>query len=71
MVVPSHELASQVQGVFQLLTRGTGLSVRTVCGQAPLEVDRAVLWDRAVYPPASKVDVLIATPGRLVEHLDR
>lgn len=70
-MVPSQELASQVQGVFQLLARGTGLSVRTVCGQAPLEAERALLNDRGAYPPASKVDVLIATPGRLVEHLGR
>jgi superfamily II DNA/RNA helicase len=71
VVVPSQELAVQVHGVFELMTRGTVLSVGLVCGRVPIESEQAMLWARGVFPPCSKVDVLIATPGRLVEHMDR
>ncbi len=71
VVVPSQELATQVHSVFELVSRGTGVSAGMVCGQLPLEGERAMLCNREAILPCSKVDVVIATPGRLVEHLDR
>ena len=70
-MVPSHELASQVLSVFELVSRGTGVSAGMVCGKLSLEWERAMLHNREAIPPCSKVDVVIATPGRLAEHLDR
>jgi len=71
VVVPSQELASQVLAVFEQLAHGTGLSVARISGHLPLESECALLRDPSSYPAGSKVDILIATPGRLVEHLER
>ena len=71
VVVPSRELASQVHGVFKLVTYGTSINTGMVCGQVSLESECDMLYERGTYPPSSKVDVLIATPGRLVEHVKR
>ena len=71
VVVPSQELAAQVHSVFELMCRRTVLSVGVVGGRVSLETEQALLQDWGAFPPCSKVDVLIATPGRLVEHLDR
>lgn len=71
VVVPSHELASQVLRVFEQMMHGTGLGAGLVSGQLSLESECSMLHDSGSYPTGSKVDVLIATPGRLVEHLDR
>ena len=71
MVVPSQELALQVQKVFDQLTRGTCIAVGVVCGSVSFDRERAMLSDSTAYPPCSCVDVVIATPGRLVEHLDK
>ena len=70
VVVPSYELAVQVQKVFDQLTHGTRVHVGVVCGSVSLEKERAMLSDSVTYPPCSCVDIVIATPGRLVEHLD-
>lgn len=71
VVLPSQELALQVHKVFEQVSRGTGISVGIVCGQVPIEKESAMLLDICSHPPCSSVDVLIATPGRLVEHLNR
>lgn len=70
-MVPSKELASQVVSVFQQVSHGTGISSGMVCGQVSMELECAILRESGSYPPSSKVDVLVATPGRLVEHLNR
>ena len=49
---------------------GTGLSAGLVSGQLSLELECAMLHEPGSYPAGSKVDVLVATPGRLTEHLD-
>ena len=71
IVVPSHELASQVLNVFNQMIHGTGLSAGLVSGQLSLELECSMLHEQGSYPAGSKVDMLVATPGRLVEHLDR
>ncbi len=70
-MVPSRELATQVLGIFELVARGTGICTGMVCGQGSLESECDMLWENGSYPPSSNVDILIATPGRLSEHLDR
>lgn len=71
MVVPSQELALQVHMVFEQVSHGTRVQIGVVCGQASVEKESAMLQDSSMYPPCSGVDVVIATPGRLVEHINR
>lgn len=63
VLVPTRELGDQVSRVFKTFTHGTRLRVRAVLGGAPLEVAKRNA--RAVF------DVLVATPGRLIQFLDR
>jgi ATP-dependent RNA helicase RhlE len=63
IVVPTRELGEQVSRVFKTFVHSTRVRVRTVLGGTTLEVAK-----RNVQGP---FEVLIATPGRLVQFLDR
>jgi superfamily II DNA/RNA helicase len=63
VLVPTRELALQVADVLDPLARAVGRSVIPVYGGAPFE--------RQSRQVADGVDVLIATPGRLIDHVDR
>ena len=58
---PTRELASQIAESFQSYGRGTRLATAVVYGGVSL--------DRQVRAMARGVDVLVATPGRLDDHL--
>ncbi|KAH8146429.1 uncharacterized protein LAJ45_09622 [Morchella importuna] len=66
VVVPTRELVSQVFSTAVSLTSGTGLKVGTGIGSKALAAEQALLIDPDT---GSKVDILITTPGRLVEHI--
>ena len=63
VLAPTRELAQQVAG--QAERYGSGVAARTVClyGGAPYPVQNREL--------ARGVDILVATPGRLMDHLAR
>ena len=63
VIVPTRELGEQVSKVFKPFTHTTRLRVRTVLGGTAFEVAK-----RNVHGP---FEVLVATPGRLVQLLDR
>ncbi len=46
-----------------------GLSLGLASGKLPLAVEAEVLVDDSGDEPCSAVDVLVATPGRLMSHL--
>ena len=69
VTVPSQELALQVYRVFQKVVHGTGIRIGMISGQEPMEKESLLLLDSSSYPPGSTVDVVIATPGRLADHL--
>jgi superfamily II DNA/RNA helicase len=48
----------------------TRVQTGLLCGDAALEKEAALL-DNHTLPASSSVDVVIATPGRLAEHLSR
>jgi len=63
IVVPTRELGEQVSKVFKTFTHATRLRVRTVLGGTTMEVAR-----RNIKGP---FEVLVATPGRLVQMIDK
>eukprot|EP00842_Homolaphlyctis_polyrhiza_P002001 jgi/Hompol1/2801/HPOL_006167-RA len=81
VVVPTRELALQVRRVFDDLIVGSSLRVATVTGNMSFSSEQATLVhpqfgsaslnDAAVeIGGSSRIDILIATPGRLLDHLN-
>ncbi|KAL9908596.1 putative ATP-dependent RNA helicase Dbp73D [Glossina fuscipes fuscipes] len=69
VILPVAELAVQVFRVFKKLCEQTDLSACLLSKQTPLHVEQTKLIDLYKGEYYSKVDILITTPGRLVEHL--
>ena len=63
VLVPTRELASQVQTVLRPLTRAASLSVATIFGGTPQRPQVAALHNR--------VDIIVACPGRLADLIDQ
>jgi superfamily II DNA/RNA helicase len=63
ILVPTRELAQQVARVLSPLGRAIGVSVATVYGGVPI--------GRQIARLAGGVDVVVATPGRLIDLLER
>ncbi len=63
VLVPTRELASQVQEVLEPLARAVGLSVATVFGGTPQRPQVAALHGR--------VDIVVACPGRLADLIEQ
>src|SRR6185436_2101139 len=63
IVEPTRELAAQVETAFRDFARFTNIRVATVFG--------GVGYGRQIEALRRGVDVLIATPGRLLDHLQR
>src|SRR5215467_2026011 len=63
VLVPTRELASQVQAVLLPLARAVGLGVATIFGGTPQRPQVAALHNR--------VDNIIACPGRLADLIDQ
>lgn len=63
ILVPTRELAMQVAAEAIKIGRYTGLRVVAVYGGVPYQVQNRQL--------AQKYDILIATPGRLIDYLDQ
>ena len=63
ILVPTRELAVQVQKATQQYARGTGASVLAVFGGQPI--------GRQLGPLKRGVDIVVATPGRAIDHIRR
>ena len=63
VMVPTRELAVQVTEVLEPLAEARGLVVRSVYGGTDVE--------RSIKQLRKGVDVIVATPGRLIDLLDR
>jgi superfamily II DNA/RNA helicase len=63
ILVPTRELAQQVAGVLIPLGRPIGVSVTTVYGGVPI--------GRQITRLAGGVDIVVATPGRLIDVIER
>src|SRR5688500_2827207 len=63
VLTPTRELCVQVEESFQKYSKHAELDVVPVYGGVPLDPQEKKL--------RSGVDVVVATPGRLIDHLDR
>ena len=62
VLAPTRELAAQITKVFEQLGGRSGIRVATIVGGVRLEEDQAAL--------RSWPNVLVATPGRLIDHIE-
>lgn len=74
VVLPVQELASQVFHVFQTYAKGTNLKVKLLTPQRAFEAEQNDLVQELWESPGKfrqLADIIITTPGRLVDHLTR
>ena len=72
VVLPTRDLALQARETFQTFASGTDLRIGMATGAHSLERERKMLVGDGEAKRAdgvSRVDILLATPGRLIEHL--
>lgn len=69
IVLPVNELSVQVLKVFQKLCESTGLKCTLLSKFVPFETEQTQLVECFNGQYYSKVDIVVATTGRLVEHL--
>lgn len=83
VVLPTRDLALQVKEVFDAIAPAVGLSVGSAVGQSSIADEVSDLVNKSkqeLYPtldeeyvqmePQTKVDILVATPGRLMDHIN-
>ncbi|XP_013359051.1 PREDICTED: ATP-dependent RNA helicase DDX51 [Chinchilla lanigera] len=71
VVLPTKELAQQVSKVFNVYTDATPLQVALVTGQKPLAREQESLVQKTADGYRCLADIVVATPGRLVDHIDQ
>ncbi|TKY85214.1 hypothetical protein EX895_006294 [Sporisorium graminicola] len=77
IVLPTRDLVSQVRSTLELVAKGSGLKIGTATGQHSFAHEQSQLVGTSKPGEQeedaqleSKVDILIVTPGRLIDHLD-
>ncbi|KAI2661276.1 ATP-dependent RNA helicase DDX51 [Labeo rohita] len=70
-VLPTKELAQQVSKVFSTYTEGTNLKVVMVTGQKTFAAEQTTLSENRGGVSHSLADIIVATPGRLVDHINK
>uniref|UniRef100_A0A1A7XPE1 ATP-dependent RNA helicase n=1 Tax=Iconisemion striatum TaxID=60296 RepID=A0A1A7XPE1_9TELE len=71
-VLPTKELAQQVYKVFASYAEGTPLKVLMLAGQKSFATEQASLSEqRGGSVRRSAADIIVATPGRLVDHIHK
>ncbi|XP_015264467.1 PREDICTED: ATP-dependent RNA helicase DDX51 [Gekko japonicus] len=68
-VLPTKELAQQVSKVFNIYTDGMGLKVVQLTGQKSFAKEQESLAEETFTGFRSLADIVVATPGHLVDHL--
>ncbi|KYR01278.1 putative RNA helicase [Tieghemostelium lacteum] len=73
VVVPTHDLVSQVEKTFKSIIKHTDLVVEYL-GIRPFHIEQKLLVRQYQFGDHSKmeslVDILVSTPGRLVDHIN-
>ncbi|KAF9000707.1 DEAD-domain-containing protein, partial [Cyathus striatus] len=73
VILPTRDLVNQVREAFEALNKGRGLKIGTATGQHSFAHEQSQLvQDKSteLQGGSSKVDILICTPGRLIDHLN-
>ncbi|KAM3826045.1 ATP-dependent RNA helicase DDX51 isoform 1-T1 [Vipera latastei] len=70
-VLPTKELAQQVTKIFNIYTDGTGLKVVQLTGQKSFVREQESLVETTLMGFRSLADIVVATPGHLVDHLQQ
>ncbi|KAI0087292.1 P-loop containing nucleoside triphosphate hydrolase protein [Irpex rosettiformis] len=73
IVLPTRDLVTQVRETFEEVAKGRGLKIGTATGQHSFAHEQAQLIadkSASLQGGSSKVDILICTPGRLMDHLN-
>lgn len=70
-VLPTKELAQQVWRVFSTYTEGTQLRVVMLAGHKSLAAEQTSLVEVRRGHRRSLADIVVATPGRLVDHINK
>ncbi|KAM4810367.1 ATP-dependent RNA helicase DDX51 [Rhinophrynus dorsalis] len=71
VVLPTKELAQQVCKVFNIYADGLGLKVVLVTGQKSFSKEQESLVQKTSSGFCSLADILVSTPGRLVDHINQ
>ncbi|XP_003792928.1 ATP-dependent RNA helicase DDX51 [Otolemur garnettii] len=71
VVLPTKELAQQVSKVFNIYTDTTPLRVALITGQKTLAKEQESLVQKTTDGYRCLADIVVATPGRLVDHIDQ
>jgi len=69
VVLPTRDLAAQVYNVFCSYAQNTKLKVALVTGHKPLAREQTMLVRQGIRQFQSLADIVVATPGRLVDHI--
>lgn len=68
IILPTRDLVAQVKETFNFFTQKTSLKVVAITGSISFTNEQSQLIDEKT--GNCKVDVVIATPGRLIDHLN-
>ncbi|VEN50520.1 unnamed protein product [Callosobruchus maculatus] len=70
VILPTQDLALQVYKTFKNYAQNTDLDVCLITGNHPFKVEQTqLLYKNKCFGYVSKVDILVCTAGRLVDHL--
>ncbi|KAG1821830.1 P-loop containing nucleoside triphosphate hydrolase protein [Suillus subaureus] len=73
VVLPTRDLVMQVRETVEAIAKGRGLKIGTATGQHSFAHEQSQLvadMSAKLSGGSSKVDILICTPGRLIDHLN-
>ncbi|XP_018568466.1 probable ATP-dependent RNA helicase Dbp73D [Anoplophora glabripennis] len=70
VILPTQDLASQVFKAFRSYSQNTNIDVTLVTGKNPFHVEQnQLVTENTAFGLLSKVDILLCTAGRLVDHI--
>ncbi|XP_078277301.1 ATP-dependent RNA helicase DDX51 [Rhinoraja longicauda] len=70
-LLPTKELAQQVFKIFNTYVEGMDLRVVIIAGQKPFAMEQSSLVEHSIVGYRSLADIVISTPGRLVDHINK